>query len=221
MTTAQVLKKVKAINERLALYEEKGLTDSATYQGIQDALRILGVPTTLSKPTKRNPTVAQRLSRSKEAIQYLSTEEGQKALERIDKKGGLKQEIARTKKRLKEATGSKKAPSAIEVHEAIKAYGMLDKWLEENLSDLYDYAQVEDTEEATNNLLNMLDDGGRYYTYEEFFAAIKAFEEAKAKYLEKMKNSDLQKVTETVILQGKGSEYDSNTAEYKAKHKEP
>ena len=97
MTTAETLKKVKAINERLAVYERKGLTDSYVYRNIVNSLTLLQIPTTLSM------TGTVRISRSKESLQILSNQapqQGRKAgqdtqmesLLSVYAKGGLAQE---------------------------------------------------------------------------------------------------------------------------------
>lgn len=210
MTTAEALKKVKAINERLAVYERKGLTASSTYQGILNAMEIMEIPTTTSR------TGTPRISRSKEALQYFTTAEGTMELEKIDKKGGLKQERERTKNKLKSTTGSTKAPTTKEIDQAIINYGKLEKWAAENLSDVYGFAKVLD--EAAE-LEGMFDEGLRYYSYEEIFAAIDKYEEARKKYEEEMNQSDLSRATETVILQGDNKEYDQASRTYEETHK--
>ena len=97
MTTAETLKKVKAINERLAVYERKGLTDSYVYRDLVNSLTLLQIPRTLSK------TGTVRISRSKEALQILSNQTPQAgrragqgspmdALLSVYAKGGLAQE---------------------------------------------------------------------------------------------------------------------------------
>lgn len=173
MTTAETLKKIKAINERLAVYERKGLTDSYVYRRIVNSLSLLQVPSTLSK------TGTVRISRSKEALQILSNQIPQpgrkagqgsplEALQTVYAKGGLAQE----KKLLKEEGISEK-----DIPEIISTRGRLQEWLDKNLDDVYD---LRDKMEEAARLYDMIkDDGLRKHTYSQIDDAIKSYEAAR------------------------------------------
>ena len=191
MTTAETLKKVKAINERLAVYERKGLTDSYVYRSIVNSLTLLQIPTTLSK------TGTVRISRSKEALQILSNQVPQpgrkagqgfpmEALLSVYSKGGLAQE----KKMLKSEGIAEK-----DIPEIIALRGKLQQWIDTNMDDVYSLR--EKMEEAAKVYEMVKDIGLRKYTYTEIDDAIKKYETArdamrgvaaKSKYVRSYKN---------------------------------
>lgn len=191
MTTQEILKKVKAINERLAVYERKGLTDSYVYRSIVNSLTLLQIPVTLSK------TGTVRISRSKEALQILSNQVPQpgrksgqgsplEALQSVYAKGGLAQE----KKMLKSEGIAEK-----DILEIIGLRGNLQQWIDTNMDDVYSLS--EKMEEAAKVYEMVKDIGLRRYTYTEIDAAIKKYESArdamrgvaaKSKYARSYKN---------------------------------
>ena len=172
MTTSETLKKVKAINERLAVYERKGLTDSYTYRSIVNSLTLLQIPTTLSR------TGTVRISRSKEALQILSNQTpqpGRKAgqntplqsLLSVYAKGGLAQE----KKLLKaEGIAEKDIPEMISIR------GKLQQWIDTNMDDVY---RLREKMEEAAQVYEMVKDGLQKYTYKEIDEAIKKYETAR------------------------------------------
>lgn len=191
MTNAETLKKVKAINERLAVYERKGLTDSYVYRNIVNSLTLLQIPTTLSR------TGTVRISRSKEALQILSNQVPQsgrkagqvsplEALQSVYAKGGL----AREKKMLRaEGIAEKDIP------EIIGLRGKLQQWIDTNMDDVYSIR--EKMEEAAKVYEMVKEYGLRMYTYAEIDDAIKKYETArdamrgvaaKSKYARSYKN---------------------------------
>ena len=191
MTISETLNKVKAINERLAVYERKGLTDSYVYHSIVNSLTLMQIPTTLSR------TGTVRISRSKEALQILSNQApqpGRKAgqgspmesLLSVYAKGGLSQE----KKMLKaEGIAEKDIP------EIIVLRGKLQQWIDTNMDDVYSLR--EKMEEAAKVYEMVKDTGLRKYTYTEIDDAIKKYESArdamrgvaaKSKYARSYKN---------------------------------
>lgn len=191
MTTQETLKKVKAINERLAVYERKGMTDSYVYRNIVNSLSLLQIPTTLSK------TGTVRISRSKESLQILSNQSpqpGRKAgqgspiesLQTVYAKGGLAQE----KKLLKSEGVAEK-----DIPEMIGLRGRLQDWLDKNLDDVY---SLRDKMEEAARLYEMVkDDGLRKHSYSEIYDAINKYESArdamrgvaaKSKYARSYKN---------------------------------
>ena len=172
MTTEEALKKVKAINERLAVYERKGLTDSYVYRSIVNSLTLLQIPTTLSR------TGTVRISRSKEALQILSNQvpqPGRKAgqgspmdaLLSVDAKGGLAQE-----KKLLKAEGIAEK----DIPEIIVLRGKLQQWMDTNMDDIY---KLREKMEEAATVYEMVKEGLRKYTYTEIEDAIKKYETAR------------------------------------------
>lgn len=172
MTTAETLKKVKAINERLAVYERKGLTDSYVYRSIVNSLTLLQVPTALSR------TGTVRISRSKEALQILSNQAPQPerkagqgspmdALLSVYAKGGLAQE-----KKLLKAEGIAEK----DIPEMIPLRGKLQQWIDTNMDDIY---RLREKMEEAAKVYEMVKDGLRKYTYTEIYDAIKKYESAR------------------------------------------
>lgn len=173
MTASETLKKVKAINERLAVYERKGLTDSYVYRSIVNSLTLLQIPTTLSR------TGTVRISRSKESLQILSNQvpqPGRKAgqssplqsLLTVYAKGGLAQE----KKLLKSEGIAEK-----DIPEMISLRGKIQQWIDTNMDDVYRLR--EKMEEAAKIYEIVKDVGLRKYTYTEIDEAIKKYETAR------------------------------------------
>lgn len=172
MTASETLKKVKAINERLAVYERKGLTDSYVYRSIVNSLTLLQIPTTLSR------TGTVRISRSKESLQILSNQKPQpgrkagqgsplEALLYVDAKGGL----AKEKKLLKaEGIAEKDIP------EMISLRGKLQQWIDTNIDDVY---RLREKMEEAAQVYEMVKEGLRKYTYRDIDDAIKKYENAR------------------------------------------
>ena len=172
MSTSETLKKVKAINERLAVYERKGLTDSYVYRSIVNSLTLLQIPTTLSR------TGTVRISRSKEALQILSNQVPQpsrkagqssplQSLLSVYAKGGL----AREKKMLKDEGIAEK-----DIPEIIVLRGKLQQWIDTNMDDVY---RLREKMEEAAKVYEMVKEGLRKYTYTEIEDAIKKYETAR------------------------------------------
>lgn len=169
MTEKQTLNKIKAINERLAVYERQALTDSAQYQKIIERIKLEKLPTTFSKSGNI------RISRSKTAISSIS----EQSLTRISNLGGLKEERAKAR--------SKGYKTKKEQDEQIKNYGRLEKWAEENLYEVYYDAKAGMAEAQA--VESMFDGDSRNMSYDEIWAIINKYEEAKKDRNNIMKNS--------------------------------
>lgn len=155
------LKTIKAINERLAVYERQGLTDSAYYQKMIERIRLEGLPTTTSK------TGTIRLSRAKADISNMDLS----ALSRVSKMPSLKEERQRVK-----AKGYK---TRKDQDERINQYGRLQKWFEEHLDELYEELQAGLVQADT--LYKEIKNGLRDNEYDEIFNMIDEFEKARAR----------------------------------------
>lgn len=193
MTAKQTEKLVKAINERMALYERRNLTDSYVYRQLQDAIRITGLPVTEVRDG------VFRIARGKQAIEELTSEEGYLSLAKVNKLGGLKQEREKAKEVIKKSTG--KTPKTSQIDEHIKTYGYLERWADENLTNVYEYEKI--LPEAAV-LTNAFDKGIRPLSYQEIFDMISAFETARDKWEREAAESKLSQAGSTPLLQSFG-----------------
>lgn len=184
-------KLIKAINERMAVYERKNLTDSIVYRRLQDSIRIMDLP---SKEIREG---VYRISRTKEAIARLSEES--QSLSRLDLIGGLKEEKKKAREALKKM-GEK--PTEKSLRDNIRNYGKLEKWADDNLSSLY---ELESTIAEAGKLAKAFDSGLRSHTYGDIFAMIDAFESARDKWVAEANASKLAQASATPILQSFGN----------------
>lgn len=167
-------KAIKRINERLAVYERKGLTDSANYQRIIERIQLYELPTTESRDGQL------RLSRKKEDLQSINLND----LVKIDNLPSLKQEVAITKKKLTERLERK--PTLEEIQRDISNYGRLERWAKDNLPDLY--IDSKSGNESARYLESMFDSGLRVYNYDYIFDKITDYENEKLRRAEDLKN---------------------------------
>lgn len=191
MTIKDTEKLIKAINERMAVYERKNLTDSIVYRRLQESISIMNLP---SKEIREG---VYRISRTKEAIERLS-EEAQ-SLSRLNLIGGLKEEKKKAREALKKM-GEKPTEKAI--RENIRNYGKLEKWSEDNLSSLY---ELEGTIAEAGRLAQVFDNGLRSHSYNEIFSLIDSFESARDKWVTEANTSKLAQASATPILQSFGN----------------
>lgn len=191
MTIKETEKLIKAINERMAVYERKNLTDSIVYRRLQDSIRIMDLP---SKEIREG---VYRISRTKEAIERL-TEESQ-SLSRLNLMGGLKEEKKKAREALKKM-GEK--PTEKSIRENIRNYGKLEKWADDNLSSLY---ELESTIAEAGQLAKTFDNGLRAHSYDEIFTLIDSFESARDKWVAEANASKLAQASATPILQSFGN----------------
>lgn len=154
-----IINTIKAINERLAVYERQGLTSSANYQKIVERIQLEGIPTTISK------TGTIRISRSKENLINMSAE----SLGRVKSLPSLAQERLQLKRR--------GVTDRAEQNYNISSYGKLKEWADANLPELYPSA-LGGLEEA-QDLQEMFDKGLRMFDYQYIFDMIDRYETAK------------------------------------------
>lgn len=167
-------KVIKRINERLAVYERKGLTDSANYQRIIERIQLYDLPTTESKNGQL------RLSRKKDDIQEINLND----LVKIDNLPSLKQEVAITKKKLTERLERK--PTREEIERDVKNYGRLEQWAKDNLPELY--IESKSGNEKAQELESMFDSGLRNFDYDYIFQKIQEYELSKNQIFKDLKN---------------------------------
>ena len=191
MTIKETEKLIKAINERMAVYERKNLTDSIVYRRLQESIRIMDLP---SKEIREG---VYRISRTKEAVERLS--EQAQSLSRLDLIGGLKEEKKKAREALKKI-GEKPTEKAI--RENIRNYGKLEKWADDNLTSLY---ELESAIAEAGKLAQAFDDGLRSHSYDKIFALIADFESARDKWVAEANASKLAQASATPILQSFGN----------------
>lgn len=191
MTIKETEKLIKAINERMAVYERKNLTESIVYRRLQESIRIMELP---SKEIREG---VYRISRTKEAIEKLSEES--QSLSRLNLMGGLKEEKKKARESLK---NNDEKPTEKAIIEHIRNYGRLEKWSYDNLSNLYEFENI--IAEA-GKLAQAYDVGLRPRSYDEIFDMIDAFESARDKWVDEANASKLSQASATPILQSFGN----------------
>lgn len=162
------VKAIKRINERMAVYQRQGLTDSANYKRIVNKIKLLDLPF-----NEKDGKVS--ISAKKKDIAEIDV----KDLEILDALPSLKQERQKAKEQGYKTTK--------EQNEHIKNYGRLDEWIENNLSYIYNDARggnkkAQDIEKAFSKGLRRLD-------YNTIWSMIDEYEKEKAKEEEIFKNS--------------------------------
>lgn len=160
MTTQEALKIIKRVNERMAVYERKGLTSSAYYRNLVETIENLGLPASQSRGG------AVRLSRNKTDIDEVARTMSQD-LQKVDKMPALKEELRKLPKDLKKRPLSER-------YEHIKNYGSLKKWCDENLTPLYNDARS--GVQSAIALESLFNEGARPYDYSTIFSMIDAYE---------------------------------------------
>ena len=191
MTIKETEKLIKAINERMAVYERKNLTESIVYRRLQESIRIMNLP------FKEIREGVYRISRTKDSIEKLS-EEAQ-SFSRLNLIGGLKEEKKKARESLK---NNDEKPTEKAIIEHIRNYGRLEKWSDDNLSSLYEF---ENTIAEAGKLAQAYDAGLRPRTYDEIFDMIDAFESAHDKWVAEANASKLAQASATPILQSFGN----------------
>lgn len=148
---------IKKINERLATYERKGLTDSASYHEIMETIQLLELPTTESK------LGTLRISRAKTDI----TEVSERDLSRLEDIGGLREEM-----RIAREKGYK---TKEEQYNYISNYGYVKTWMDENIDNLYADV-IKGLNPYAKELMSKIESGLRRDTYESIKRLISLYE---------------------------------------------
>lgn len=160
------LKVIKRINQRLAIYEKAGLTESYNYQNIISTIRSLELPVTKSKSGHL------RISRGKLSMENMNEVD----LAKVDRKPSLAQERQKARKKLKNDLGRK--PTKQEEDEFIKQSGALNTWIDNNLDYVYmlQRSENEKLSEASSKLISMMHNGLRNYKYDVIWDMIHKYE---------------------------------------------
>ena len=167
---------IKRINERLAVYERRGLEESAKYKQLVNKIELYDLPITQSRKGKL------RISRKKEDIQNINTED----LKEIDNLGGLKEELKQVKARLVSQGNDPRDFINGDLYKEITNYGYLKTWSDENLTDVYKDALAGFN--SAIELKNMYKKGLRTYDYDSIFSAISRYETESKKIYDDLNN---------------------------------
>lgn len=149
-------KLAKRINQRLLSFEKKGLTSSREYQYLKEQIELSGAGT-ISNNGKL------RIRENYQDIQNLFN------WNKISTAGEI---IKKTTKQLTD--DDRKKPTREEVIEHINQNGELSKWVEENLSSVYEFSKFVGSALA---LEDMLHKSLRAYDYTSIWEKIRQFEQ--------------------------------------------
>jgi hypothetical protein len=153
----------KKINERLKVYEEAGLTDVKRYRDLQAKIDVLGLPTVTSKKGYTHISVSAKSETPERLAQ----------IKKIEKMGGISQDIKKAKKEIRAKTvrsagGTRKKvqPSQKEVFDTIREISKRSTFFEDHLQEIYNLAQES---EVYANVLDDLQSGNvRHMSMEDF-----------------------------------------------------
>ena len=149
-------KLAKRLNQRLLSFEKKGLTSSREYQYLKEQIELSGAGT-ISNNGKL------RIRENYQDIQNLFN---------WNKVSTAGENIKKTTRQLTDEDGKK--PTREEVIEHINQNGELSKWVEENLSSVYEFSKFVGSALA---LEDMLHKSLRSYDYNAIWEKIRQFEQ--------------------------------------------
>ena len=149
-------KLAKRLNQRLLSFEKKGLTSSREYQYLKEQIELSGAGT-ISNNGKL------RIRENYQDIQNLFN------WNKVSTAGEI---IKKTTRQLTDEDGKK--PTREEVIEHINQNGELSKWVEENLSSVYEFSKFVGSALA---LEDMLHKSLRTYDYTAIWEKIRQFEQ--------------------------------------------
>lgn len=145
----------KRINQRLLNFEKQGLTSSREYRYLVEQIELSGAMSA-SKSGK------VRIKESFKDVQSLFN------WNKVSTAGEI---MKKTAKDIKSETGEK--PTKEEVKERINQSGELSRWVEENLSSVYDFSKFIG---SALELEDMLHKSLRSYSYDEIWQKIREYE---------------------------------------------
>ena len=145
----------KRINQRLLNFEKQGLTSSREYRYLVEQIELSG-----AKSSSKTGKV--RVKESYKDVQSLFN------WNKVATAGEI---MKKTVKEIKAETGEK--PTKEQVRERINQAGELSKWVEENLSSVYDFSKFIG---SALELEDMLHKSLRSYSYDEIWQKIREYE---------------------------------------------
>ena len=172
MTQKEIVKTIKRINERMAVYQRQGLTDSTNYKKMVEKVRLLDMP---SSDTKGR----FKISLKKSDLAKIDTED----LKILDSMPSLKQERQQARE-----MGYKNTK---EQNEYIVNRGSLETWSAENLDQVY--RDAKSGMETAIALEGLYKDGLRKVDYEKVFSLIDRYEREKERERQLLHDSNFYK----------------------------
>lgn len=167
-------KAIKRINERMAVYQRQGLTESSKYKAMKEKIELLGIPSSESRGRFK-------ISMKKSDLAKINVED----LETLDAMPSLKQE-----RQIAKEHGYK---TTKEQNEYIINRGSFETWMEENMS--YVYIDAKSGVESAKNIENLFKEKGkgkgvRNVDYTKVHALIDKYNEYKRKEKELLHDSN-------------------------------
>lgn len=162
-------KALKRINERMAVYQRQGLTDSAYYKKMVDKIKLLDVPYSESKGRFK-------ISMKKSDIAKMDAD----TIAMLDSMPSLKQERKQAKEQGYKTTK--------EQNEYISNKGQLETWASDNLKEVYKDARS--GLESAIILEGLFEDGLRKVNYDKVFGCINRYEREREDFHKEIHNSD-------------------------------
>lgn len=154
-----IIKSIKRINERMAVYQRQGLTDSSNYKKMVEKIELLDIPYSTTKGRFK-------ISMKKADMNKIDTDN----LSILESMPSLKQERKQAKEQ-----GYKKTQ---EQNQYIKNRGTLETWIENNMDFVYNDAMSGN--DSALELKGVFKDGIRKVNYDKVFEYINKYEKEKA-----------------------------------------
>lgn len=169
MTQKEIVKTIKRINERMAVYQRQGLTDSTNYKKMVERVKLLDIPFSDTKGRFK-------ISLKKSDIAKMDVDN----ITILDNLPSLKQERQQARKQGYKTTK--------EQNQYIVNRGNLESWISENLDFVYNDSRS--GMESALQLQGLFKDGLRKVDYEKVNTLIKKYEEEKAKEFAMLHDSE-------------------------------
>lgn len=164
-----MIKVIKRINERMAVYQRQGLTDSANYKKMVEKIELLNVPFSNTKGRFK-------ISMKKAELKKIDPDN----LAILDSMPSLKQERQHAKEQGYKTTK--------EQNQYIKNRGSLETWAEENLDDVYKDSLS--GMETAIRLKGLFEDGLRKVNYDKVFDYIDKYEREREREFRMLHDSE-------------------------------
>lgn len=164
-----MIKVIKRINERMAVYQRQGLTDSTNYKKMVEKIELLDVPYSNTKGRFK-------ISMKKADLKKIDPDN----LAILDSMPSLKQERQHAKEQGYKTTK--------EQNQYIKNRGSLETWAEENLDDVYKDSLS--GMETAIRLKGLFEDGLRKVNYDKVFDYIDRYERKREREFRMLHDSE-------------------------------
>ena len=164
-----IIKVIKRVNERMAVYQRQGLTDSTNYKKMKEKIELLGVPHSEAKGRFK-------ISMKKADLSKIDPDD----LAILDSMPSLKQERQQAKEQGYKTTQ--------EQNQYIKNRGSLETWIENNMN--YVYNDSMSGNDSALKLKELFKDGLRKVNYDKVFEYINKYEQEKEREFSMLHDSE-------------------------------